>query len=175
MSLITPAQLIEHIETDRSDDALQQIIDAEELDIVQKFGPHATQDDDLTGGHQDLGLSRPASTITTVVETIGTTETALSANDYELRNGGRILYRLSTGTHARTAWGNRVEVAYVPRTENARRIMVLIDLCRLALKYTGLLSETTGDYQYSAGALRSYQENRNDVLNRLINTVRPFS
>lgn len=146
-SLITPAILREHVETDLSDDALQRIIDAEEAEIIRRFGENATQVEEFAvGGLPLLFLSRPVASITSVVERVSDDDTTLTTNDYH-HDGRNVLRRIYTDAdNPANTWGGRVTVTYVPRDMNAQRIKVLIDVCRLNLQYTGLEREAAGDY-----------------------------
>ena len=86
MALLTLSQVRENIETGLGDDALQRIMDAVEEDIDQRHGAVASQVDDLEAGLEKLWTTRPILTITTVTETVGTTDTDLSANDFVKRH-----------------------------------------------------------------------------------------
>ncbi len=187
-SLLAPADIRTHIETDLPDVALQRIIDAEEAAIVTRFGPHTTEDEtfevsdwDVTqGGLSSAGapwgevfpygastkitLGRPAQTITTVTEWIGVVQTVLDASDYELYEARRLI-RVTTGSHPRMGWGHRVRVQYTPVADNARRIRVLIDLVRLELAQTGLKGDRFGDF--GTTAYDDYQTEREGILSEL--------
>jgi len=165
-TLLTPAQLREHVETDLSDGALQRILDSEEAEIVGRYGAHATASEMLAGDHKPLLiLARDAASITAITETVADVDTALAADDYRLWPGGR-LERLSDGTHPASTWGDRVAVTYVPADQVAQRSLVLVNLCKLALEYRGLKSEAigSGDYQMTA---QEYNAERNRLLGSL--------
>lgn len=165
MSLITTDELREHVETDLSDDALQRLIDANEKEIIRKFGAHATQIDYVEPGRSDcLFLSRPPSEITEVVERWGDTETTLSADDYELIANWKRLNRLSTGTNPTSFWGDRVKVTYTPVDQNDERKGVLVDLCKLEIEYTGNAADSSGDVKATKKELRAA---RAGILSRL--------
>ena len=170
MSLLTPTQMREHIENDLSDTELQRVIDAAEQDIVQRYGPHVTQTDELDECQLStaLFLSRPAATITTVTEEIHVSgdidQTVLSANDYDLTADGFRLRRLSSGDNPRATWGDVVVIAYVPVDESSKREGVEIAMVKLDIQFGGLDSEKVGDY---AATQQKYEENRNKALSRL--------
>ena len=145
MTLMTLPEVRQNVETDLEDDALQRVMDGVEQDIDQQFGAVASQVDDLEGGLKSLFATRPISSITTIVETVGTTETTLAADDYKLRHNSQI-DRLNTGTNSRIRWGDRVEVTYVPVDDTDKRRLVYIRLIELAIKYNALGNERVGDY-----------------------------
>lgn len=150
-SLITPSILRAHMTSELTDAALQQLIDGEEQDIVQRFGPHTSQTEELASDvHGDtLYLSRRAASITSIVEEVGETETTLAATDYELSSEGFSIRRRDSGAHEAEAWGYRVTVVYVPFVETAKRILALINLCKLQAEFSGLKSESVGGGEYS--------------------------
>jgi hypothetical protein len=150
--LLTATQLKEHLETDLGDDALQRILDAEEGEITRRYGAIATETDILPGGDSMLTLSRKASSITSVTELVSTTSTALATDDWRAWADHR-LERLATGTNARTTWGDRVTVVYTPVDRTDQRTLVLVQLCKLALVYGGLASESIGGGDYVMRAL----------------------
>lgn len=163
----------EHIETDIHDDALQRLIDAAEREVIDRFGEHTTQTDDLEGGAGYLFPMRPVGSVTSITESIGNTDVVLAANDYVLRNGGKMIERRSDGTNGRTSWADRVRVVYVPVTEDARRKEVMIDLVRHALtSVPGQTSQSDGDHSFNS---QDYQEAREKILSRLYAGRRSFA
>lgn len=184
-SLITPTQLREHVNSALSDAALQAIIDAEEQEIVGRYGAHASQVETFwaeTPGPYLFPL-RPVLSITSIVETlvwmpdmVGFSETTwtLDATDYEISPGGKELRRLLTGTHGRFRWGQRVVVTYVPVAETAKRVLALINLCKLNLNFTGLDQEHVGGREYSA-IQGDYNAKREAILQGLTSNQRAFA
>lgn len=171
MSLITTVQAREHIETDLSDAALQRLIDDAEADIVDRFGAHYDAETPLEitcmGGGRMIRFNRPVSDISGVIETVSGVETELSANDYELWYGGRILKRRATGDNPSYYWQGTVTIEYKPVDDTARRIRVLIDLVRLACRYQAVQNEKVGDYSVSN---LDYDQERIKLLNSLSNS-----
>lgn len=175
-SLVTLAQMREHIETDLSDAELQRMIDSAEQDIVDHYGAHLTQTDESQENKLSthLFLSRPASTITTVTETMISdgvrTETVLDSGDesetpdYHLTSDGWRIQRLSDGTNPRSTWGDEVEVSYVPASEAAKRQGVLIQLVKLDVQFNGLDVDRVGDYSREQ---KDYMGHRNAIMRRL--------
>ena len=167
-ALITLNDLHEHVETDINNAALQRLIDAADMEIVEALGEHwstGTVSETYVGGDKGLFLHRPYSAITSITEHRGTTATVLVAADYRSWYGNRVLERLSLGaTNPQAAWGERVDVVYTPVDDDAARIQATIDLVRLALQYTGLKSERAGDYSSSA---LDHAKERAAIISRL--------
>ncbi len=153
----------QHIETGLIDAALQRVMDSVEEDIDQEFGLVASQVDDLEGKTKSIFTTRPISSITSIVETVGTTDTTLAANDYQLRHNSQI-DRLNTGTNSRTKWGDRVKVTYVPVDDTNKRQTVYIRLIELAVKYNALKGEHAGDYSSQSV---EYEKERLGILRGL--------
>lgn len=171
MSDLTVAEFQEHFETDLVSDALQRFIDDAEADIVRRFGSASAQIDDLPGGHGMLFLRKRASSITTLIETVGATATTLAADDYRIRKSGWALERRSDGTNGRTSWGD-VVVTYVPVSESAQIARVTIDLVKLAIQNDALTQSRDGDHFEIA---KSYQSERSNILSSLNAGVRVFA
>lgn len=184
-SLLTPTQFRGHQATSVSDSALQDIIDAEESEIVSRYGPHASHVDnfwDPTPGPFLFPL-RPIQSITSIVETlvwmpdmVGFAETTwtLDASDYELAAGGKEIRRLLTGTHGRFRWGQRVVATYVPVAETAKRLLALVNLVKLNLAFNGLDQESFGgrEYMMTAG---DYNAKREALLSSCSSAQRAFA
>jgi len=147
MSLVTPAQVREHVPTDLVDAALQRVIDAVEELLDERVGALDVGSEDFQEAlTASLYLRRPALNLTGVTEYWGTDATTLASDDYELRGDGRELVRLSTGTNPCDTWGDRVVVAYIPKASTMQRILATIDLVRLSVNETGLASAGDGDH-----------------------------
>jgi hypothetical protein len=166
MALLTVAQVRAHVETDLADEALERLIDDADAEIIDRAGAVDEQTDEMHGVElaTALCLSRRASEITEVVETVSEDETTLAADDYSLRAGGLFLDRLSTGTNGRSTWGDSVVVTYTPVDRTARRTRVLIDLVKLSVQYNALRSESVGDYSATSA---EYETERERLLGRL--------
>jgi uncharacterized repeat protein (TIGR02543 family) len=182
-SLITPTGLRAHVSTSLADDALQDIIDAEEAAIIERCGSNAEEveefDDEYPGAL--LFPKRPVSSVTSVIEKWvdsfigGTNPVTLDSNDYEIVAGGKQIRRLSTGTHPLSCWGNRVVLTYTPTSDTSRRVKALIDLCALSISAKpGLKSESVGggEYSYTAADIES---ERDKILARLGSGQRVFA
>ena len=170
MSVLSVAELQTHLETDLTDPAIQRLIDDAEAEIEERIGPLATQTDEIHGEilAQSIYLTRKASVITTVTEEVKSgmayTSTVLAADDYELHFSGRQLRRLSTGTNPAGTWGDTVTVVYVPISDAARRLVITIDLVKVAVAFNALDSEKVGDYSSKSVA---YEATRTALINRL--------
>lgn len=165
MTLLTLAQVREHVETDLVDDALQRLIDAEDEELLKRFGAPTSQTEILRGGGTHLYLTRLVSTITSIAERVEDTTTTLATDDYDLW-WNQALERKDDGTNARDIWGERVTVVYVPQDQTSQRIMTLIQLVQLAVRYTGVQSESVGSGDYAVGNL-DYQHERERLLRKL--------
>ena len=117
--------------------------------MVSRYGPHRIDGpvtDVLRGGSVRLFPSQAMEGITSVTETAWDTATVLSPDDYRTWYGGRMLERLSNGSHPRADWGERVELTYTPVDTDHQRRMAIIRLVQLGLPYSGLRSESVGPY-----------------------------
>lgn len=160
-ALVTPAQVREHVETDLLDPALQRLIDDADLEIVKRYGAHAGPLIEVVDGNSGLiSTTRPILAVTSIVERIGTMDTVLAANDWQLWYG-RVLERLTSGTNAASEWGDRITITYTPADENAVRTRVELDLVKLAIRYDGHQAATSGDFSET---LPDYQESRDAIL-----------
>jgi len=184
-SLITPTQVQAFIKTPLSTTVLQQIIDAEEQVIVERFGAHVLVveqfEDDSPGDR--LFTNRGIASVQEIKETVvyrvglyqwGETETILSANDYEIWADLKSVRRLTTGDHERYGWGQRVKITYVPNDTTATRILVLLNLCKINIQFSGLDREMVGGREYQA-EMASYAQKRREVLNLLNSSHRSLS
>ena len=169
MTILTNDQLSDHLQHDLSDPALSQLNAAETEEIERRFGPLDTATELLPGGEKMLILKQKLGSagITSVTETVGTTDTVLAADDYRLWYGGAMLERLDDGTNPRSRWGDRVSVVYVPEDRLAQRRLVLIQLVKLAFEYRGLKSEAVGAGDHSMTAL-DYTTERENILRSLV-------
>jgi len=131
---------------------LETVIDALDAEIVRRFGPHDGERTVMLrpASMRYLYLPRPALAISEVVEwTLGGVDggAEVGSADYQLVYGGRALCR-TVGY-----WRLNVAVTYTPTPEDARRALVLIDLCKWELAQRGLTREHVGSYiAYTANA-----------------------
>lgn len=164
----------DRIETDLSDLELQSMIDEVVAEIERRFGVNAATTVELDGGASVLTLSRPIDTgqPVTIVETDpantgdAANETALSADDYRVRDGGRTLERLIDGTNGRSRWAPLVRIAYTPVSDARQREEVVIKIVHIDAQHRGVNSERAGDWQASYPDAAAERE-------KLINSLAP--
>tara|TARA_Y100000004_G_C8870176_1_gene392937 strand:- start:245 stop:820 length:576 start_codon:yes stop_codon:yes gene_type:complete len=169
-TLLTTAELLTHVESDLASATLQRILDAEEEEIVKRFGSHAPDDSTDTSqtekfysvhGQKFIYLGREVASVTSVSETesnkYGETTTTLSANDFEIYDNKRLL-RKATGDNASSHWQDIVTVVYVPYDDRARRRLLLINLCKLALQYDATNSTSVGEVSVSTPQYHTERE-----------------
>ena len=167
--LVTADQVREHIGSNSTDtdELLTRLIEEADRAVVSRYGPHSIDGpvtDVLRGGSVRLFPSQAMEGITSVTETAWDTATVLSPDDYRLWHGGRMLERLSNGSHPRADWGERVELTYTPVDTDHQRRMAIIRLVQLGLPYSGLQSGSVGPY--SAQNL-DYAKEREAILKQL--------
>ena len=166
--LVSVDDVREHLGTNSTDtDELQRHIDDADAEVVRRCGPHkidGSLTDVLRGGSVRLFPSQAVEGITSVTETAWDTVTVLSPDDYRTWYGGRMLERLSNGSHPRADWGERVELTYTSVDTDPQRRMAIIRLVQLGLPYSGLQSESVGPY--SAQNL-DYGKERETILKQL--------
>jgi len=169
VSLVTPAEVRALVQTDKTDEQLQAIIDREEAEVVRLYGPHyvdeaTTVTETIEGGTWSLCLRRRLSSVSSVTEKvlIGDDGTTLTENeDYFVWSGQGRLERLPQGA----SWGALVEVEYVPADDIDNRKAVIIELVRLALERTAMQQEdVAGEYSYKAP---EWETERARLLRRL--------
>lgn len=172
MTLLSEAQIREHITTSLVSDALMRLADAAEEAIIERAGP--TIEDylvtDTTERFRPHGptimLARRAESVVTVSEHAHRADpTELAADDYALSSSGNLLRRLRDGTNPATAWHADVDVTYTPFTDLSTRYKVQLELIKLDIAFSPTLaSQTIGSWteQYAQG--RPYAEQREDIL-----------
>jgi hypothetical protein len=164
-----------------SDAAIQLAIDDVELEIVGRFGPYGTAPMTYRfprvgyGMQSDvLVLPRPAASISSIVEWLGTTTSrTLSANDYRLE--GYRLRRLQVGDHPAYRFSSYgVDVVFVPADDTARRKMVTVDVLKLEAGFSGVSgSLRIGDYASSSAANGSAGDAVTKERAKIIGRLRP--
>ena len=166
--LLTKEEVQQHLGSNvAADEYLQRLIDDADQAVVSRCGPHSI-DGPATevhpGGSFRLFPYRAVKEIAKVTETDRNVSVVLSDDDYRSWYGGRMLQRLSDGSHPRTFWGERVELEYTPVNTDPQRKMAIIRLVQLGLQYSGLKSESVGPY--SAQNL-DYAKERDSILRQL--------
>lgn len=161
MSIITPEELREHVETELEDDALQLHIDAAEQAIDPLAGPLEEITEERHGGSRIVILARPAASITSVFEDDGETELE-EETDYRLLSDRRSLRRVDQ------EWSGRVHVVSVPLDSLALRQLVVIQLVRHAIiGIPGILGFTEGNWSIQFASGETWSSAREDALSGL--------
>lgn len=159
-TLLTADEVRDHIETDLVDDALTRVIEAADAEIINKLGAVASQVENLPGGGVELFLARRASAVSEVIERFdlgfGPQETTLEDDDFSLRPDGMRVERLFTGTNPAPYWRGEIKVTSTPDDDSARRKLLLVNLVKLELGYTGHLAVTAGDVRVAS--LQNYED-----------------
>lgn len=163
--LLSVEQVREHVETDLVDDALERVLDAADAEIIRRLGPLLTQTEVLEGGAVHLPLSRAAASITSASERFATngmgyqTVALVVADDLRLLDDGRRVERLFDGSNPADAWRGEVTIVYAPADAGAaERAMLLVNLIKLDLGYTGHLVQSVGDVRVQS--LQEYNDAR---------------
>lgn len=170
MSILTVEQLREHVTTELGNDAVQRLLDAAEEAIVKRAGAAGAVTERLGGGYRFLSLRTPAASISSVVETVGDTDTTLAVDDFRLYPAGMVLERLDDGTNQRSTWGSQVVVAYTPVDQDSTRQLVQIELVKMALNYApGTTEERIGEWvqRFSFDSAWTPAMEREEILSQL--------
>lgn len=162
----TVARLRGFVTTALSDADLELLLNAALADVARAAGPLAVRER-LTARGDMLLLSRPAASVTSIIEDDRSAAIALAEDDYELSGTGQVLYRLKTGTHQAEWWRGRVDVSYVRVDDAAARIRVVVALVDLDLNHKpGLAAQTIGTWaeQYTSNSAFNYELERASIL-----------
>lgn len=162
----------ERSETDLTDDELTLLITDVQDEILARFGAIASITVEKDGGSRVLDLGRPINTglsITIVEHTDyprGTTTVTLAASDYDVRNSGRTLQRLASGTNGADYWAPKVSVTYTPVDDQDQRDEVTVKVVLLSIEYDATGSKRVGDTSSQSLDYRRERE-------RLISSLSP--
>jgi hypothetical protein len=160
MSLLTPADLQAlGIGLDLTDAALQSVIDAEEAELVRRFGPNypGPQTETVSGRRvASLYLKRAIVSVTSITEYLFLGDTApvtLVAGDYLIWNEEGRIQRVPTGPNGAGHWGYRATVVYVPADDTVLRKSVLTELVRIGVEQpaTSGTGESVSGLTFSIG------------------------
>lgn len=135
-TLLTTDELLEHVESDLGDDALQRILDSEEGEIVRRYGTLGTVTEQRLNAGPLIVLSQRAASITSVSYFDAYTEYPIPP----IGGDATQYYRLANGSTLELfGWSayDRLTITYVPEDTTEQRRVVLIALCKLALAYSG--------------------------------------
>lgn len=161
MSIITPEELREHVDTELEDEALQIHIDAAEQAIERLAGALEEFTEERHGGSRIVILARHAATVSEVSEDDGDTDLT-EDEDYRLLSDRRSLRRVDQ------EWSGRVHVTYTPYSDLAVRQLVIIQLVRHALRsIPGVLGFTEGNFSIQFASGETWSSTRDDALSGL--------
>lgn len=141
----------ERSETDLTDTELTSLITDAQDEILARYGAIAELTVEKDGGSRVLDLGRPIDTAEdlTIVEHTdyprGTTTLTLAASDYDVRNSGRTLQRLASGTNGADYWAPKVSITYTPVNDQDQRDEVTIKVVLLSIQYDATSSTRVGD------------------------------
>jgi hypothetical protein len=157
-----------------ADADLQIVIDAEEAELVRRFGAHSgSRAETLHGGGRSIYVRRPIASITSIVEYLYLGDAApitlATADYYAWADEGRIerLYGVYPGP---AIWGPRVVVTYTPSTADLTlRKQVLIELVRIGVSQDTGASVSGLGYSISGGPKDSqaWRSARESLYSRL--------
>lgn len=148
--LVTAAEAKKQIKTSMSDIDLQKIIDRIESQIADRIGAPWTNDTTpseiektMRGEGASLFLPTGIYTVSGIVED----DVELSADDYRVWGNGGVIERAPIGS----SWGDVCVVTYQPVDDRFKRIPAIINLLRLTLERTAMVSENiAGEYSFQA-------------------------
>ena len=173
MTLLAFEQIDEHLETDLTETEITRLLESVDEDIVSVYGAHPdgsaiTETRNNIRRVQSIFLAYPyAQSVSSVSEYSydegSARAVAVDTDDYEVRNAGRILYRIGA------RWNYNVLVEYVPNDDVPQRKHIMIDLVKLSIQYTGTKTEAYGAGGSAGGRTEylPYVDEYNKILHRL--------
>lgn len=141
----------ERTESDLTDTEITSLISDAQGEITARWGAVGEVAVDFDGGVRSLDFARPIDTAedVTIVEhtdyPTGTTTRTLVAGDYSIRNGGRTIVRLASGTNREQYWAPKTVVTYTPVSDQDQRDEVTVKLCVLSIEYDATSGTRVGD------------------------------
>lgn len=186
-ALLTVDQFREHVKSALPDTAVQRLLTGNQDAIEERYGDIDTPRVDVRIGERQgrfLYLSPRARSVSQVRELY----TDFLANQYVLLDGptgswpavdytvsdwmlhddGGVLERLLTGTHPADHWEQRIEVTWLPVDNTSQRVICLIELCRLDIKFQpGLQAQRIGLTQTIYNHNEDYNAQREAILSML--------
>jgi hypothetical protein len=177
---VTVAEFRERVNTDATDDAIQDLLDAAEESILARY-PAGSGTEIHDGGQSYIFLRHRATSITTITEHFSGTDVELDPEDFRLRDDGVSVLRLDTGPNRPTAWSwaspawsMPVTVEYEIEDYDAELARVQVALVELDLNaMPGLTSETIGAWSEQANSGIPYATEREAILASLALTPAP--
>lgn len=169
MSLVSIDEVRALVSTDLNSVDLQTLIDRVEAEITEKIGePYdgSTITESIRGHDQySIFTKRPIESVSSIVDyqylTSSTGTTLVSGTTYHAWVDSGEIRRLGG-----LAFGERVEVTYIPKDQRSKRKSAIIDLVRLELSRTALMEEELGqEYQYKAPD--SWDAQKRSIMRRI--------
>lgn len=156
------------VASDQLDSAIQFHIDTAYAEIDNRFG---SVSGDIIEYHQtwdqtSIFLRQRAASIIEIVESpypdFSRYAESITADQYRLVDGGRSLDRIDF-----CQWHQHVRITFTPYANTTRRAGVAMDLVKLAMRYSGVSSETIGGQAGYALSHLDYETERRKILARL--------
>ena len=148
MSLATVAYVKIFVRTTLSDSDLQAVIDVIEGRLDELVGAAQDGSVELTevveGGMHNVFTKRKIDSVTSIAETDDAV--AVDSTGYRVWEAQGRIERLPSDA----VWSGPVTIVYAPVNQNNLRKDVIVDLVRLRLERTAMVSEGVGEYNYSA-------------------------
>lgn len=149
-TILTVAEVREHVETDLVDDVLTRLLENADQEIIDRLGALASHTEVMPGeGLGSLLLSRKASAITSATERIVDENYVLAASDFILLSDGYTVRRARGSSYPALSWRGIVTIVSVPvggaAGELAARKKLLVDLVKLDVEYDAKRSDSIGD------------------------------
>lgn len=171
---VTVAEVRERIPTDRTDAAIQRVLDSA-IKAIERAAGNATSQTDVgnASGSRWFLLTRTATAFTSVTERRRHTsdEVTLSSDDYRQVGPVRLL-RLSDGTNPASAWGAEVIAIYTPEVDTDVRDRVTLDICVVDLNFQAFDKEKSGANW--EGEQRDYKARRRELLRQVREGMAPI-
>ena len=170
-SLISNETVVSFIETDKTDDEIEILIDSADKAIRDVYGPHVNGERTVrlsnTYGNEIFLPYPPAASVAEIKEysnlELSSKAEEVDEDDYELEYDGRVIRR------PEKKFNDRVIVRYTPVDDSAERKHILVDLVRLADQFEGNKLEELGAGRSSISTEHlDYQREWNRILNRMI-------
>ena len=171
---ITVADVREKLPSDRTDAAIQRVIDAAVTAIARAAGNATTQTDEGdSSGSQWFLLTRIPTAFTSVTERRRHSDAAvtLAADDFR-QVGNYKLLRLSDGTNPASVWGKEVIVIYTPDVDTDVRDRVTLDICVVDLNFQAFDREKAGANW--EGEQKDYKARRRELLRQIREGMTPI-
>lgn len=155
----------ERTECDLTDTELNALIADVQGEIEERWGAVGAITVTRDGGVRSLDFARPidtGETVTIVEHTdypTGTTTRTLVSGDYSIRNGGRTVDRLASGTSRDHFWAPKTVITYTPVSDQEQRDEVTVKLCVLSIEYDATGGTRVGDASQQNLDYRKEREN----------------